>query len=110
MAAVRIDSDLPTLRDLLPRQSRVQRTVLGAVEDLAEVGELLRLGELLGSLVDGRLVDVAEGHDVLGADAAGVAPSAAAGADDGDVEFVVEVCKRCLSLFRMFLSVTSTVH
>jgi ATP-dependent DNA helicase RecQ len=34
MAAVRIDSDLPTLVDLLPKQARVQRTVLQAVERL----------------------------------------------------------------------------
>jgi ATP-dependent DNA helicase RecQ len=34
MATVRIDSDLPTLVDLLPRQARVQRTVIRAVERL----------------------------------------------------------------------------
>lgn len=32
MAAVRIDSDLPTLVDLLPREAKVQRRVLQAVE------------------------------------------------------------------------------
>ena len=65
--------------------------VLGAVEELAEVGELLCFGEFLGGLFDGRPVDVAEGDDVLGTDAASIAASAATGADDGDVEFVVEV-------------------
>lgn len=34
MAAVRIDSELPTLVDLLPRQARVQRKVMQAVERL----------------------------------------------------------------------------
>jgi len=34
MAAVRVDSDLPTLVDLLPKQARVQRRVLQAVERL----------------------------------------------------------------------------
>ncbi len=38
MAAVRIDSDLPTLVDLLPQEAKVQRRVLRAVEKL--VGEL----------------------------------------------------------------------
>src|SRR5262249_56515889 len=32
MAAVRIDSDLPTLVDLLPREAKVQRRVLQAIE------------------------------------------------------------------------------
>jgi ATP-dependent DNA helicase RecQ len=34
MASVRLDSDLPTLVDLLPRQASVQRRVLGALERL----------------------------------------------------------------------------
>jgi ATP-dependent DNA helicase RecQ len=38
MAGVKIDSDLPTLVDLLPREARVQRKVLQVVERL--VGEL----------------------------------------------------------------------
>lgn len=38
MAAVRIDSELPTLVDLLPREATVRRKVLRAVENL--VGEL----------------------------------------------------------------------
>ena len=38
MAGVRIDSDLPTLVDLLPREAKVQRRVLRAIED--EIGEL----------------------------------------------------------------------
>lgn len=33
-AAVRLDSDLPTLVDLLPRQAKVQRRVIRAVEEL----------------------------------------------------------------------------
>jgi ATP-dependent DNA helicase RecQ len=56
MAAVRIDSDLPTLVDLLPRQARVQRRVIQAVERLVgprrqelvpfQLRDLLRLLEL----------------------------------------------------------------
>ncbi|MEX2173890.1 MAG: RecQ family ATP-dependent DNA helicase [Pirellulaceae bacterium] len=38
MAGVKIDSDLPTLVDLLPREAKVQRRVLRAIEQL--VGEL----------------------------------------------------------------------
>ena len=34
MAAVRLDSDLPTLVDLLPKQAKVRRRVLQAVEQL----------------------------------------------------------------------------
>ena len=34
MAAVRLDSDLPTLVDLLPKQAKVRRRVLQAVERL----------------------------------------------------------------------------
>ncbi len=63
----------------------------GPVEQLAEIGERagLRMRGLGG--VERRPAHVAQGDDVLGGDALEVGRAAAAGADDGDVQLVVEV-------------------
>src|SRR5439155_792284 len=65
--------------------------VAGPVEHFAEVGELLRARMEHRRLLDGIRVDVAEHGDVFRGDAGGIGDAAAAGADDGDVQFVVEV-------------------
>ena len=57
----------------------------------AEVDELACSGMPLGGGVQVPLVDVAEGDDVFGLHVPHVVAAAAAGADDGDVELVVEV-------------------
>src|SRR3954452_25399691 len=61
------------------------------VEELSEVGEFLCIRVLRGGCVEVPAVDIAERDDVLGTDAAHVAPTAASGANDGDIQLVVEV-------------------
>jgi hypothetical protein len=59
---------------------------------LAEIHEAFRLGKLLPGRVQCRLSHVANGDDVLApANVAHVAATAPAGADDGDVQFAVEI-------------------
>ena len=48
-------------------------------------------GWFIAASLDGRLEHVAERHDVLGGDAAKVGRAAAADADHGDIELLVEV-------------------
>src|SRR5262249_50211439 len=60
------------------------------VEQLAEVGELRRLGEGLGHGIEPALVDVADGDDIADvAGVLGVALALAADADAGDVQLVL---------------------
>ena len=61
------------------------------VVELAEITASSGLGVVRGGPLDGRLKDVAEGHDVLGRDVLEVRAAAAADTDHGDVELLVQV-------------------
>ncbi len=65
--------------------------VTGALEELAEIGELLRARMFRGGGVEVSGVDIAEGHDVFGGDGFEVAGAAAARADDGEIQLLIQI-------------------
>src|SRR5690606_21402984 len=92
--------------DMLPQLQRRQRSegvgmLAGAnhnrvefvrvVVKLAVIRELPCVGVLLRGRADSRIVDVAEGDDVLGSDRAQVGTSSTARTDDGDIQAFVEI-------------------
>ena len=91
------------LAQLQGRQRGEGVGVLGRAHDhrVELAGVVVELAEVAGigvpwdgsepRLVDGRLGDVAERHDVLGADVLEVGPAPAARADHGDIQLLVEV-------------------
>ena len=65
--------------------------ILGTIKDLPEIRVLARLRKFRRGLVQVLSVDVAKGDDVFGRHGLKIAATAPARADDGEVEFVVQV-------------------
>ena len=73
------------------RCSRRRRRIARASRTPCGSRRISSPADACGPLVDGGRVDVAQGGDVLGGDALDVGAAAAAGADDRDIQFVVEI-------------------